>query len=168
MNPLKLLIVEDDAPSLELMAEVFSALQADVYAVGDSKKAADMVSIEKFDGIFVDLEMPKLSGLELVHKIRYSPWNRSTPIVIVTGHDERGSMRRAFATGATFFLQKPIDRQKLGGLYRSVRGAMIENRRRSLRIPIHTECELYSRRTRLPTGTPGISAAEECRLKFQD
>jgi len=139
MNPLKLLIVEDDAPSLELMAEVFSNLQANVYAVGNSKKATDLVSMEKFDGIFVDLEMPRMTGLELAQKIRYSPWNRSTPIVMVTGNEERNVMQRGFATGATFFLQKPIDRQKLNGLFRTISGAMVENRRKSLRVPMHTD-----------------------------
>ena len=146
MNPLKLLIVEDDAPSLELMAEVFSNLKANVYAVGDSKKAADLVSMEKFDGIFVDLEMPKLTGFELARKIRYSPWNRST-LIVVTGNEEPSVMQRAFATGATFFLRKPIDRQKLSGLFLTVRGAMLENRRKSLRAPIHTDvaCTVGSR-----------------------
>jgi len=137
MNPLKLLIVEDDAPSLELMAEVFSNLKANVYAVGDSKKAADLVSMEKFDGIFVDLEMPKLTGFELVRKIRYSPWNRSTPIV-VTGNEEPSVMQRAFATGATFFLQKPIDRQKLSGLFLTV-AERCSKTAASRCAPIHTD-----------------------------
>jgi CheY-like chemotaxis protein len=138
MNPLRLLVVEDDAPSLELMAEVFAGLKAEVCAIGDSQKAADMIRQQRFDGIFVDLEMPKLTGLQLAEKIRYSPWNKATPIVIVTGHEERSTMQRAFATGVTFFLQKPVDRPKLTGLYRTVRGAMIENQRRFVRLPMHT------------------------------
>jgi DNA-binding response OmpR family regulator len=55
MTPLKLLIVEDDLASLELMAEVFTSLKAEVRPVSDSEKAAGMVDQEKFDGIFLDL-----------------------------------------------------------------------------------------------------------------
>jgi uncharacterized protein (TIGR02266 family) len=48
-------------------------------------------------------------------------------------------MEKAFAAGATFFLQKPIDRQKLTNLLKAVRGRMFENRRRFVRVPLQTE-----------------------------
>ena len=89
MASLKLLVVEDDLASLELMAEVFTSLNAEVCPVSDSEKAADLVNQEKFDGIFLDLEMPNLNGFDLARLIRKSSWNKSTPIIIVTGRDER-------------------------------------------------------------------------------
>lgn len=139
MADIRLLIVEDDVPSLELMAEVFSTLKANVCAINDSQKAANLITQERFDGIFVDLEMPNLGGLELARKIRHSNWNRSTPIIIVTGRDDRNTMQQAFATGATFFLQKPVDRQKLTTLYRTVRGSFLETRRRTTRVSLQTD-----------------------------
>src|ERR1700685_2066750 len=96
MASLKLLIVEDDLPSLELMAEVFTALQANVRAISDSQEAAGLVNQEKFDGIFLDLEMPNLHGFDLARLIRRSSWNKSTPIIIVTGRDERETMHQVF------------------------------------------------------------------------
>src|SRR5580704_19333454 len=110
MASLKLLIVEDDLPSLELMAEVFTSLQANVRAISDSQEAAGLVNQEKFDGIFLDLEMPNLNGFDLARLVRNSSWNKSTPIVIVTGREDRSTMQQVFAMGATFFLQKPVDR----------------------------------------------------------
>jgi CheY-like chemotaxis protein len=139
MASLKLLIVEDDLPSLELMAEVFTSLQANVRAISDSQEAAGLVNQEKFDGIFLDLEMPNLHGFDLARLIRNSSWNKSTPIIIVTGRDERDTMQKAFSIGVTFFLQKPVDKQKLSALFRIVRGGMLENRRRQQRAPIQTD-----------------------------
>jgi CheY-like chemotaxis protein len=139
MVSLKLLVVEDDIASLELLTEVFTSLQAEVRPISDSQEAAGIVNREKFDGIFLDLEMPNLDGLDLARVVRKSSWNKSTPIIIVTGRDERQTMQQAFALGATFFLQKPIDRQKLSNLFRTVRGSMLENRRRHARVPLHTE-----------------------------
>ncbi len=147
MASLKLLIVEDDSASLDLMAEIFTSLNAEVCAVSDSERAADLVNREKFDGIFLDLEMPNMNGLDLARRIRGSSWNKSVPIVIVTGRDDRRTMQDAFAIGATFFLQKPVDRQKLTGLFRAVRGTLLENRRRYTRVPLQTSviCSVGSR-----------------------
>jgi len=150
MASLKLLVVEDDIPSLELMTEVFKSLQAGVRAVSDSEQAATLVNQERFDGIFLDLEMPRLHGFDLARLIRKSSWNKSTPIIIVTGRDDRQTMQEAFALGASFFLQKPVDRQKLSTLFRTVRGGLFENRRRHVRVPLQTEviCDVGSRTVR--------------------
>jgi CheY-like chemotaxis protein len=150
MVSLKLLIVEDDIASLELMTEVFTSLAAEVRPVSDSRKAAGLVNQERFDGIFLDLEMPNLHGFDLARLIRKSSWNKSTPIIIVTGRDEKKTMQQAFTIGATFFLQKPVDRQKLNILFRTVRGGLLGNRRRFTRVPIQTQvmCTVGSRTIR--------------------
>src|ERR1700735_5064821 len=150
MQPLKVLVVEDDLANLELMTEVFTSLKAEVRSISDSEKAVGVVNQEKFDGIFLDLEMPNLNGFDLARLVRKSSWNKSTPIIIVTGSDERQTMHEAFAIGATFFLQKPVDRQKLGILFRTVSGGMLENKRKSTRVPIQAEvaCTVGSRTVR--------------------
>jgi CheY-like chemotaxis protein len=179
MVTLKLLVVEDDIANLELMTEVFTSLQAEVRPINDSEKAAKIINLEKFDGIFLDLEMPNLNGYDLARMVRKSSWNKSTPIIIVTGSDERQTMQQAFALGATFFLQKPIDRQKLNNLFRTVRGGMLENRRRYTRVPIHTDvtCVVGSRTVRgmswnLSQGgmlveVDGLKSGDVVRVSFQ-
>jgi CheY-like chemotaxis protein len=136
MPALRLLVVEDDSASLDLMEDVFLSLKADVHGVSESGKAAELVNKERFDGIFLDLEMPSMNGFDLARWIRNSSWNRSTPIIILTGRDDRQTMKQVFASGATFYLQKPVDRQKLSNLYRTVRGTMYESRRRFVRVPL--------------------------------
>jgi CheY-like chemotaxis protein len=179
MTPLKILVVEDDPASLELMAEVFTSLKANVRAVSDSQHAAGLVNQERFDGIFLDLEMPHLHGFDLARMIRKSSWNKSTPIMIVTGRDERETMQQAFTLGATFFLQKPVDRQKLSILFRTVQGGMLENRRRHMRAPIRTDvtCTVGSRTIRgetwnlsqggLQVEATGLQPKDKVRVLFQ-
>jgi CheY-like chemotaxis protein len=179
MVSLKLLIVEDDIANLELMTEVFTSLEAEVRPISDSQKAAGLVNQERFDGIFLDLEMPNLHGFDLARLIRKSSWNKSTPIVIVTGRDERETMQQAFTIGATFFLQKPVDRQKLNILFRTVRGGMLENRRRHTRVPIQTDvtCTVGSRTIRgltwnlsqggMQVEAGGLEPKDTVRVSFQ-
>jgi CheY-like chemotaxis protein len=179
MASLKLLVVEDDIATLELMTEVFTSLEAEVVPIGDGREAAGLVERERFDGIFLDLELPSLHGLELAKRIRSSSWNRTTPIVIVTGRDDRQTMQDAFAVGASFFLQKPVDRQKLSILFRTVRGGMLENRRRSIRVPLQTDvaCEVGSRTMRgvtwnlsqggIQVEVGGLQPGDTLRLSFR-
>jgi CheY-like chemotaxis protein len=179
MTPLKLLVVEDNIASLELMTEVFTSLKAEVRPISDSEKAVTLINREKFDGIFLDLEMPNLNGFDLARVIRKSPWNKSTPIVIVTGRDERQTMQDAFAIGATFFLQKPVDRQKLSILFRTVSGGMLENRRKYTRAPIQADvaCTVGSRILRgvswnlsqggMQVEVGGLRPKDAARLSFQ-
>jgi CheY-like chemotaxis protein len=139
MSSLKLLVVEDDETNLQLMGEVLTSLEAEVTPVRDSDQAAAMVKQGRFDGIFMDLEMPAVHGFELAGHIRESSWNKSTPIVALSGSDEKATMHQAFSKGATFFLQKPIDRQRLTRLFRAVRGTFLENRRRNVRVALRTD-----------------------------
>jgi CheY-like chemotaxis protein len=179
MTPLKLLVVEDDPTSLELMSEVFTSLKAEVRAVSDSQEAVGIVSHERFDGIFLDLEMPNLNGFDLARLVRKSSSNKSTPIIIVTGRDERQTMQEIFALGATFFLQKPVDRQKLSILFRTVSGGMFANRRKYIRVPLQAEviCIVGSRSIRgitwnlsqggMQTKAAGLQVKDTVRVSFQ-
>ena len=154
---LKVLVVEDDAPTLELMDEVLTSLKVEVHAVSDSEQAATLVNQKRFDGIFVDLQMPKVDGFELARRIRASSWNKSTPIVVVTGHDDTKTMQKAFAAGTTFFLQKPIDRQRLTNLFKA-------RSRKDVREPPPIRARSASNRGDLPSWRSNFPRGE---FKYQ-
>ena len=135
---LRVLVVEDDLTTLELMREVLRAYDLEVVCESDSEKASERIRNERFDGIFLDLMMPKMSGFELAREIRVSPWNRSTTIVIVAANDDKKTMDDAFRAGGSFFLSKPIDRRSLTNLLKSTRGTMLESRRRLRRVSLRT------------------------------
>ncbi len=121
------------------MVEVLSSLGVETRPISDSPEAATLIHQEKFDGIFLDLMMPNVDGFELARRIRQSSRNKHTPIVIITARDETQTMALAFKAGGTFFLNKPVDKSRLTSLLNSTRGAMLEERRRSERIPFHNE-----------------------------
>jgi CheY-like chemotaxis protein len=85
--------------------------------------------------------MPGINGFKLLSIIRESSWNKTTPVVVITGDDDSRTMSEVFAAGATLFLSKPLDLQKLTRLYKTVYGIMMEERLRFRRIPVDTEVE---------------------------
>ena len=83
--------------------------------------------------------MPGLSGFDLAKLIRDSAYNRSTPIVIVTGREERDTMHLSFSVGATYFLQKPVAQPDLVAILGKLQEPRYENRRRSNRVYLNSE-----------------------------
>lgn len=138
---LKILLVEDDIVTLEMMRQVFTNLGVEVHLANDSEYGEKLINQEKYDGIFLDLMMPKIDGFELSRRIRQSSWNTHTPIIIVSGREDKDTVEQAFRSGATFFLSKPVDKNKLAQLLSTVRGTMVKVRRRSQRVAIRTEVE---------------------------
>ena len=80
---LRVLVVDDDVALLDLMSEVLASDDTEVTPMNDSENAAALVQKERFDGIFLDLKMPKIGGLELAKRIRQTALNKSTPIIVV-------------------------------------------------------------------------------------
>ena len=145
---LRVLVVDDDIPVLNLICEVLTSLEVEARPVSDSRQASILIQKEKFDGIFLELLMPEVGGIALTRQIRQSSWNRLTPVVIITRATEQQSMKLAFEAGATFFFAKPVDRQNLTHLFNSVHGAMLGERRQVQRAALETEveCELGTRK----------------------
>ncbi|MEO5936233.1 MAG: response regulator [Terriglobales bacterium] len=153
----RILMVDDSREALQLMTGVLESLSIEVLPLSDSRVAAGVINREKFDGIFLDLEMPNLDGLELAKAVRASTWNRTTPIVIVTGSNDRRVMAQCFSAGANFFLPKPVDRSRMASLLNTTRGTMLASRRGLERAALQVELKREDARSALPLQCANIS-----------
>jgi len=108
MIPSKILVVDDEIIARQLICSAVG--KADIEAVGldDPRAAQRLLKRERFDLIFLDVEMPGLTGLELCVKIRAKEPNRSTPIVFVTSHSDFGSRAQSALSGGNDFIAKPF------------------------------------------------------------
>jgi CheY-like chemotaxis protein len=162
-RPYDVLIVEDSADDAELFLRMLQKTQFDVgieinaQAVSNGTQADAQLEEHKFDAIFLDIEMPPPDGMELTRRIRSSELNRTTPIVIVTGAEDRGLMTRTFEAGATFFLFKPVDRMRLLRLIQISRGPMERERRRLQRVKVRCKASFESDQIRFDGETVDLS-----------
>jgi len=136
---LRILVVDDNQLMLETLGRMLTSQDHDVIGLRDPWEASALVEEEKFDGIFLDLTMPRVDGLALTRRIRGSLRNATTPIVIITGRADSAAMKEAFAAGAQFFLAKPIDLTKLQHLVNVTRGSMLREHLRHRQIPLAVE-----------------------------
>jgi len=136
--PLKILVVDDETDVLKLIRSLVEPLDCEILPFLDSREAAEQAEDEKFDGIFLDVEMPHLDGFGLARRIRGSSLNRTTPIIMMGEHDDAETMRQGFKAGVTCFLGKPINRERLYAVVKAMRGPMLAERRRYVRLPYRT------------------------------
>jgi CheY-like chemotaxis protein len=142
--PAQVLVVDDDAPSSELISEILRSSGFEAISLTSSAEAAERLTKEKFHAIFLDMHMPPPDGLELARQVRASRVNVSTVIVMITGEQERTLMKRAFEIGVEFFLFKPVERNKLLKLIHVAETSIERERRRFTRVPLRRTVSLDS------------------------
>jgi len=95
----QVLVVDDHAPSSELISEILRSAGFEAISLTSSAEAAERLTKEKYHAVFLDMPMPPPDGLELARQVRSSRINASTVIIMITGEQERTLlmlMRRAF------------------------------------------------------------------------
>ncbi len=155
--PAKVLVVDDDPLTCELIREILCSAGMKATSLTDSAEAASRLQTEKFHAIFLDVRMPSPDGIELARQIRSSRTNATSVIVMITGEEDRTVMTRAFQAGVEFFLFKPIDRSKLLPLIRATGGSIERERRRFMRVALRCKVSIDSQQTSLDGTTVDLS-----------
>jgi two-component system phosphate regulon response regulator PhoB len=106
--PPTILIVEDEAPLVELLKYNVEALGFDVDVAMRGDEAETRLRERTFDLILLDWMLPGLSGIELCRRIRSRAETSSTPIIMLTARGEEGERVRGLTTGADDYVVKPF------------------------------------------------------------
>jgi two-component system, cell cycle response regulator DivK len=110
------LVVEDNDETSFLLRTVLTRKGYRVIEAWDGKQAIEVAEGEEFDLILLDLQLPRLNGLGVIHRLRQNAKLDSVPIVIITGQDPEKYRNSAIAEGCDDFLSKPIDFDRLDAL----------------------------------------------------
>jgi two-component system cell cycle response regulator DivK len=104
----KILIVEDNALNIKLFCDLLAAHGHQPEAVTDSRNALDAAREFSPDLVITDIQLPHVSGLELIHQIRGDEKLAEIPIMAVTAYSATGDEERIRAAGAQAYVSKPI------------------------------------------------------------
>jgi CheY-like chemotaxis protein len=108
LTPPKILVVDDEIISRETICSALGKSSLSATGIDDPFAAQRLLEQESFDLIFLDVEMPGQSGLDLCKKIREMATNRATPVVFVTAHSDFGSRAQSSLSGGNDFIAKPF------------------------------------------------------------
>lgn len=109
----KILTVDDSKTMREMVAFTLKGAGYEVMEAEDGKAALDVLNGVKVDAIITDLNMPNMNGFELIRALRANPLFKFTPILMLTTEGEGGKKEEGKAAGATGWIVKPFNPEKL-------------------------------------------------------
>ena len=104
----KILIVEDNALNIKLFCDLLAAHGHEPEAVTDSRNALDKARSFRPDLVITDIQLPHVSGLDLIRLIRKDEHLSNVPIMAVTAYSAQGDEDRIRTAGAQAYVSKPI------------------------------------------------------------
>ncbi len=102
----KVLIVDDDEKTRQLMIDTLSALGYNAFGAKDGEEALNLLDQQKMDLVITDIKMPKMNGFSLLESIKAKDSN--LPVLLITGYNFNYTMEQALQKGADGFLAKPF------------------------------------------------------------
>jgi two-component system, response regulator len=124
-----ILLVEDNADDVELTLRVLKHhhIANEVVVARDGEEALaflfgeDSVFARQLPSVVVlDLNMPKVNGLEVLRRIRAEPRTRQLPVVIMTTSSEERDIVASYALGANSYVRKPVEFEEFADAVRNL------------------------------------------------
>ena len=116
----KVLVVEDNFLIQYTTQKTLENLGCRVDIANTGKQALILAKQNYYNLIFMDIELPDLSGLEITREIRQGKyWSKGSPIVVITSHTENEIKKECMLSGTNEVLTKPVYSQKFEDLLKA-------------------------------------------------
>jgi CheY-like chemotaxis protein len=121
LKPVEILLVEDSLDDVEITLRALRKVRVanTVHVVRDGQEALDFLSRDgdhgdradapRPDVILLDLNLPKVNGLEVLDKIRASDGLSTIPVIVLTVSECQEDVRESYKLGANTYITKPVD-----------------------------------------------------------
>jgi CheY-like chemotaxis protein len=104
----RILVIEDNAESLEVMTCLLEAFGHTTFTACDGEQGLKVVSLQRPDLIICDLQLPGMSGFAVCRQLKNDPLLSSIPLVAVTAQAMVGDRERVLEAGFNGYISKPI------------------------------------------------------------
>lgn len=109
----KVLIVEDDPRNMKLVMMTLKPRGYILLSAADGEEAVRVTLDEKPDIVLMDMQLPKMNGMDATRKIRENPDFTEIPILALTAFAMKGDEDKYIEAGCTAYMSKPINTREL-------------------------------------------------------
>jgi len=154
----KILVVEDNELNLKLFCDLLRAHDYEAEPVRDGREAIEKARAFGPDLVVMDIQMPHVSGLELIERMKGDEELKATPIMAVTAYAAKGDEERIRDAGAEGYVSKPISVLRF---VEAVAGLLETSAKAAEEAGKESEDRAPARRQPRESGDPAAGAAEK-------
>jgi CheY-like chemotaxis protein len=118
MMGLRILLADDEEDIIDVVQDRLEACGFTVTTASNGLEALRKLAAGKFDGVFLDVKMPEMSGIEVLEEIRKT--DKLLPVIILTSSTSREAAVASIAKGANEYVLKPFEWEELKGKIQKV------------------------------------------------
>ena len=122
MSQKKILLVEDNEFNRKIVRDLLARQPYELLEAHDGEAGVAAARRDRPDVIVMDVQLPKLSGLDATRALRAEPETASIPIIVVTSFALSGDDKKAMDAGASAYLAKPYSPRQLLDTIRKMMG----------------------------------------------
>jgi two-component system chemotaxis response regulator CheY len=111
--PKRILTIDDSKTMRDMLMLTLADAGFDVLQAVDGEDGLDVLGRERVDLVITDINMPKMDGYEVIRRVRADPAYRTLPVLVLTTEGEADKRAIAKEAGATGWMVKPFDPERL-------------------------------------------------------
>ena len=108
-----ILVVDDQPQNIELLEAHLVRQGYEIIQAESGEEALEKLSSNQVDLVLLDVKMPRMSGFEVLAKLRADKKTQRIPVVMITAHKENEDRVKALESGCDDFISKPFDKHEL-------------------------------------------------------
>ena len=105
----KILVADDESDILTLLVSILKSENYDVITAFDGAEALTAIKMNRPDAVILDIQMPKLDGIEVLQRIKGSPETASLPVIMLTAKVGDEDILKGYKYGANYYIPKPFE-----------------------------------------------------------
>lgn len=118
----RILVVEDDPVLGPMLRKILQKNGFKVSIVNDGRRALPALSSGSYDAAILDVMLPGIDGITVLHQLRSSERNGNLPVLLLTAKADDATTWTGWKAGADYFMSKPFDSGELVRVLRSIVG----------------------------------------------
>lgn len=107
------MVVDDNGLFARIIQRMLENHGIEVTAVSSGLEALTAIERRRPDAVLLDVEMPGMSGFEVLERIKANPQLTKIPVLMLTGRDEADDLISGYRSGADYYLTKPVSQREL-------------------------------------------------------
>lgn len=123
----KVLVIEDNEDNMSLITFILHKNGYSTVWAETGKRGVELVVQEKPDFIILDIQLPDISGFEVLRLIRREEVDTTVPIIVMTSGAMSGDRQKILKAGCTGYIEKPIDAETVMAEIRKIIGERRED-----------------------------------------